>query len=154
MKKSMTEIVFTLLLLVLFVFCSFFTIVKSADFYQSMMRRQAAEDQVQLPYLYLFTRLEQAEGNISLETVDNTDCLVLNESVDGTAYQTWIYYQDGALKELLVKAGRQVSLDEGEVMAVSRPFRLRQDGSTLIVTIEDDRGTDSVLRISTKEDPR
>ena len=154
MKKSITEIVFTLLLLVLFVFCSFFTIVKSADFYQSMMRRQAQEDLVQLPYLYLFTRLEQAEGEFSLETADNTDCLVLNENVDGTAYQTWIYYQDGALKELLVKAGREVSLKDGEVMTASSPFHLLEEDGILIVTIEDKRGTDQILRISMKGDRR
>lgn len=154
MKKSITEIVFTLLLLVLFVFCSFFTIVKSADFYQSMMRRQAQEDLVQLPYLYLFTRLEQAEGKFSMEMADNTDCLVLNENVDGTAYQTWIYYRDGALKELLVKAGREVSLKDGEVMTASSPFHLREEDGILIVTIEDKRGADQILRISMKGDRR
>lgn len=58
MKRSVTEMVFMLLLLTLFVGCSFVTIERCASFYQRMLREQRQDDQVQLPYLVLFNRLQ------------------------------------------------------------------------------------------------
>ena len=107
MKRSVTEMVFMLLLLTLFVGCSFVTIERCASFYQRMLREQRQDDQVQLPYLVLFNRLQGVRGDqVRVQRIGDQECLMIREEIDGRTYETVFYVQEGQLMELLMGANR------------------------------------------------
>lgn len=82
MKRSVTEMVFMLLLLTLFVGCSFVTIERCASFYQRMLREQRQDDQVQLPYLVLFNRLQGVRGDqVRVQRIGDQECLMIREEL-------------------------------------------------------------------------
>ena len=128
MKRSVTEMVFMLLLLTLFVGCSFVTIERCASFYQRMLREQRQDDQVQLPYLVL-----------------------IREEIDGRTYETVFYVQEGQLMELLMGANRPLDLSAGEKLAASAPIRFELQGSSLQVQWQGESGI-ATLSLELKED--
>ena len=129
MKKSLTEMTFMLLLLLLFVFCSFFTMAYCADFYQQLTLSQQQQNAVQVPYLYLFTRLHgQTPDNVEIRTVQDSECLVIREQVDQ------------------MEEGRPVDLAYGERISAVQELHFELEQAMLQVHI----GSDT-LSIALKE---
>ncbi|MCI8727184.1 MAG: DUF4860 domain-containing protein [Hungatella sp.] len=53
-------------------------------------------------------------------SIENTDCLSISMDYEGTACTTYIYEQEGMLKELFVKDSTAFSLKDGrDITAVS-----------------------------------
>ncbi|MFR9255498.1 MAG: hypothetical protein ACLVJ6_08360 [Merdibacter sp.] len=76
-----------LLLLTLFVGCSFVTIERCASFYQRMLREQRQDDRVQLPYLVLFNRLQGvSSGQVRVQRIEDQECLVIREQIEDRTY--------------------------------------------------------------------
>ena len=147
MKKSLTEMTFMLLLLLLFVFCSFFTMTYCADFYQQLTLSQQQQNAVQVPYLYLFTRLHgQTPDNVEIRTVQDSECLVIREQVDQRRFETLIYAREGSLYELLMEEGRPVDLAYGERISAVQELHFELEQAMLQVHI----GSDT-LSIALKE---
>ena len=151
MKRSVTEMVFMLLLLTLFVGCSFVTIERCASFYQRMLREQRQDDQVQLPYLVLFNRLQGVRGDqVRVQRIGDQECLMIREEIDGRTYETVFYVQEGQLMELLMGANRPLDLSAGEKLAASAPIRFELQGSSLQVQWQGESGI-ATLSLELKE---
>ena len=142
MKRSVTEMVFMLLLLTLFVGCSFVTIERCASFYQRMLREQRQDDRVQLPYLVLFNRLQGvSSGQVRVQRIEDQECLVIREQIEDRTYETVFYVQAGQLMELL---------SAGERLAASDPIRFELQGSQLRLQWQREAGT-AALSLELKE---
>lgn len=151
MKRPLTEMVFMLLLMLLFVGCAFVTIERCASFYQSMLREQQADDQVQLPYLVLFNRLQNVPADqVAVQEFAGTECLVIREEIDGRLYETLFYYQNGALMELLTGTDRERDLTAGEILAASKPLRFELENDRLQVRWQNDQGPSAALSLILK----
>lgn len=149
MKKSMTEIVFMMLILILFLFCSFFTILKSADFYQSMQTSQQKQDQVSIPYLYLLNKLNQPSQNatLSIQQIEGVDCLILEENLTSGTINTVIFYQDGMIYELLTRDREDIDLNKAEAMIRSYGLQMQVLKSNLQVSVYKQDGNFETLLV-------
>ena len=151
MKRSVTEMVFMLLLLTLFVGCSFVTIERCASFYQRMLREQRQYDRVQLPYLVMFNRLQGvSSGQVRVQRIEDQECLVIREQIEDRTYETVFYVQAGQLMELLRQADKPVDLSAGERLAASDPIRFELQGSQLRLQWQREAGT-AALSLELKE---
>ena len=151
MKRPLTEMVFMLLLMLLFVGCSFVTIERCASFYQSMLREQQADDQVQLPYLVLFNRLQNVPADqVTVREWAGTECLVIQEEIEGRTYETLFYYQNGALMELLTGTEHELNLTAGEILVSSQPLSFELESDRLQVRWQNDQGPSATLSLILK----
>ena len=64
--------------------------------------------------LYMATKIHQYEREdaVSMKEIDGTNVLVLQEP-DNTEYETYVYFQDGAIKELLTEKANPAELNAG-----------------------------------------
>lgn len=75
--------------------------------------------------LYMATKLRQYDEKdfISMKNIDGVDVLVLQEPVH-TEYETYIYFQDGALKELLTEKENPAELSAGLKIIELQDFKM------------------------------
>lgn len=110
--RSQTEVlaVFVLLLLL---GISIFTLASSgAAAYRRTERTRMVQGELRIAMSFLQMKVRQSDaaGAIYLapNPVNGTTALVLSETIEGIAYETWIYHDAGVLREALILAGDPV----------------------------------------------
>lgn len=101
MKKNyVVEILFTLLLFMIFVIGSFLIVVYTANVYENMNRQNKEVNNVRLPLSYISKKYMQSYNDDSfyLTTIDGIDCIAIEEDMDNI---TLLFYRDHYLYELL-----------------------------------------------------
>jgi hypothetical protein len=106
-RKSVIEVMFSLMLFLVFVFGSFFLLVSGAQQYKKTNTQQTEREEVQVPLAYISTKLHHAKSSSSVVLEDK----VLKIHEDG--YQTCIYEQDGTLYELVIQDGSSMDIGQG-----------------------------------------
>lgn len=104
---------------------------------------------------YLTEKLRQHDhtDGISIRELDGIPSLVLYEEQNGTHYCTYLYFYDGALRELFTQASNVPSADMGTVIAELSGFTFSvestHDGSesVLLITVTDTEGRNNTARI-------
>ena len=105
MRRSyMIEVIFNLLLIVLFVGCSFVILLLGASSYQRNTFANDRLEQLRLPLSYLTTKIHQSNGYaMEIMDIDHTEVLVIEEMIDQQSFCTAIYCYQGQLMELFAK---------------------------------------------------
>lgn len=83
--------------------------------------------------LYVATKLRQYDQKdfISMKEIDGINVLVLQEPVN-TEYETYIYFQDGAIKELLTEKANPSELSAGLNVVEVQNFHMSMVGENQI----------------------
>ena len=77
-----------------------------------------------LAYVSEKIRQNDESGAVSLCELDGIPALTLSQRMEDTSYITYLYFQDGALKELLTEASREVSAEQGTaIISFKKAFR-------------------------------
>lgn len=114
-------------------------IFAGAGVYQRVSDRAAgsAEDRVGLTYitakLHGFDAL-QPDGAPAVRTgeVAGQDALILEETIDGVAYETFLYVYDGQLREMLCLRGSEQDPAFGEAIGPARSLQIREPRTGLL----------------------
>ena len=114
-------------------------IFAGAGVYQRISDRAAssAEDRVGLTYitakLHSFDTV-QPDGTpaVRIGQVGGQDALILEETIDGVAYETFLYVYDGQLREMLCLRGNEQDPAFGEVIGPARSLRIERPGKRLL----------------------
>lgn len=113
--KTQIEVLAVFVLLLLLGVSAFTLAMAGADSFRALsgFRDQSAATRVALSYTTMKIHQYDAQGVLSLEPhpVTGETALVIRETVAGQAYETWVYYSGGYLREALVTAG-QTPTDE------------------------------------------
>ena len=65
-------------------------------------------------------------GAISPGELDGLPALILSQEIEGTSYRTYLYFEDGALKELLTEASREVTPEQGTAIVSLAGFSIEK----------------------------
>lgn len=108
---------FTLLLFLVFVLSSLFTILTGSQVYENIQSRDEEVFYQDTSMAYIRNKVRQADGAglISVQDMDGISVLQLKLKTEPgqTSYSTLIYCQDGQLKELFTSEDSGLSLDAG-----------------------------------------
>lgn len=125
-KHQNVHVLFSLSLFLLFVIGSFFIVTYEIRGYQSIHETCTQEDELAIPLAYLNTKLKANDYNqsTSIVTINDTKCLLIrsHETV------TYIYLQDGYLKELYGRDDFIVRLEDGDKLFELDDFIIKQEG--------------------------
>jgi Tfp pilus assembly protein PilW len=107
--KTQTEVLAVFLLLLL-MGVSVFTLASSGvAAYQRSERARSVQGELRVAMSFLQMKVRQSDraGGIYLapNPVNGTTALVLAEDIEGVSYETWIYHDEGHVKEALILAG-------------------------------------------------
>ncbi|NLM15360.1 MAG: DUF4860 domain-containing protein [Clostridiaceae bacterium] len=116
-ERHTAEILFVIALFFLYTICALLLSVMVADAYSRGAERSERNYNMRTSVLYLTEKVRQttgAEGEISVRQTGEGDALVLGMLVESEQYETWIYVEDGYLREVLLLQGADISPGIGQ----------------------------------------
>lgn len=154
-RKHSTDILFVLVLFLVFTSSALAVILLGARVYQSTSSRMESNYNVRTALAYVSEKIRQNDesGAVSLCELDGIPALTLSQRMEDTSYITYLYFQDGALKELLTEASREVSAEQGTAIISLKSFSVREtDDGFYSIRAENDQGETLSLLIHPRSD--
>lgn len=120
------------LFLVLTIF-ALMVIVLAAKIYENTTANSHRNHQSRIALSYISEKVHQSEDcAISIEQFETTNALTLTRFYEGNRYDTYIYYYDGALRELFAKEDVGFSLSDGKVILELQEFSMKEIANGLL----------------------
>ena len=145
-KKHNIDIMFLMVLFLVFTFSAVSVLLMSVNSYRSVVLANEANANARTATSYIreVVRQHDKDGAIAFDQFEGVDCIRLSEEA---GYSLYIYQYDGYLMELEAKDGSGATPDFGsKILAVNDMQISVQDADTIKVSIEDASGnTEDVL---------
>ena len=142
------DTVFVLALITLFAATAFILVLIGAKQYRHVTdtMNENYEDRTASSYLTEKIRQNDTSDAISVVTLEGVNALSIKTEEDGIVYLTYIYYYEGALRELVVTENSVFTLASGqEIMSASAFVPTFIHDSLLHITITDTQGNSQKL---------
>lgn len=106
-QHHIVDILFVLALFGVFTVCILALVTMGADVYRNTVRSSEENYESRTASAYLVQKIRQndTEGAVQVGQLENTDAIILSQTIEGKEYLTYLYYNNGFLKELLVQKG-------------------------------------------------
>lgn len=88
------------------------------------------------------------KGSVTLGQLHDVDAVILRETWDGTEYVTYLYYYEGAIRQLSTQADNQVYPDNGTPLLEATGLDLSQQDNALSFTAWSPAGTPCSLTVT------
>lgn len=145
-KKHNIDIMFLMVLFLVFTFSAVSVLLMSVNSYRSVVLANEANSNARTATSYIreIVRQHDKEGAVGVDKFDGRDCI---RCVDEAGYSLYIYEYDGYLMELEAKDGSGATAEFGsKILAVNSIEFSHVDRDLFQVTIEDASGeTEDVL---------
>ena len=115
---------FTLILLLLFAFSTLSLVLLRSRIYKNGVSHLNRNYTTRTAVAYVTEKIRQHDekDSISLTELEGIPSLLLKDNIDGDIFFTYIYFHDGALKELFVRSSMEPSPDMGSRIVVLDDF--------------------------------
>ena len=134
-KRSRITDVLGLLCLTVLALCLLLVLLTAASLYRNLVDRGEDSYVRRTALQYLTTRVHQAE-RVEVGDLEGCEALILEETVEGEVYTTWVYCYDGWLRELCAVPGASLPPKAGETILEAETFDLQREDSLLTVTFD------------------
>lgn len=134
-RTNSMDFLFSMILFLVFILCSVFTILIGSRVYSNIRLRNDAAFYSDTALSYVSNKVRQSDrdGCISVREMDGQSVLILASGTEDLIYETWIYTRDGSLMELFSEAGSGLGLEAGtpvmECEAISFSLLTENSGS-------------------------
>lgn len=141
-----TDLLFSMILLLVFILCSVFTILIGSRVYENIRARNDASFYSDTALGYVTNKIRQSDsvGSVSIRNQDGCGILVLSTVMNDTTYETWIYTKDGALKELFSEKDSGLTVEDGLDVMECAPLAFSAEdtagGTLLTITLQAETG--------------
>lgn len=142
-KNHVTELLFSVALLCVFLITGVLVIMTGANVYRNTVRNSDRNYHLQTSLSYITEKIRQNDsGGVSLgETDDGVPALLLSSQYQDTAYITYIYACDGEMKELFVRQGLPADSSDGTALLQINSLEFEKtDEGLLQITVSDTEG--------------
>lgn len=150
-SNRLLELVVLFSILLLFVGTALAVVLVGAKSYKLIGHDMESNFSVRTPIAYIATKIRQNDrlGSVKVESLGEQSALVLEENIEGTIYEAWIYAYEGQMREVYIEKGTAIAPEDGmEIIAVNDlKVELSADG-LLDIQVENQDGKVSELTIS------
>lgn len=126
--RTQTEVLAVFMLLLILGVSIFALASAGSAAYGKTDASRVAQGEVRIALSYLQMKIRQADaaGALRVESnpVNGQNALVISEQFEGMRYETWVYHDEGTLREALVSAGEAVGNDKAFSVAELDGFEL------------------------------
>ena len=131
--QSMNEL-FTMLLFLVFVLCALFTVLTGGKVYENISSRMEDNYAGSVALNYIANKVRQGDDYqaVTVKQVDGTDVLELSQNLGGEVFYTWIYCQDGYIRELFTDAESGLGLSDGLEILECEGLKLTMEHRVLV----------------------
>lgn len=148
-KGQAVNVLFTMLLFLVFVLCALFTVLIGGKVYENISARMEENYTGSTALNYIANKVRQGdmEGAVSVVDVDGTSVLQLEQQFGEETYVTQIYYLDGSIRELFTDLQSGLSLADGLEIMDSEGITFTQDGDLITAETAGEGGSRLVLSL-------
>ena len=117
-----------------FLFLSIGLVLLGGSVYSHIIAGSARNDDARTTFSYLANQVRRADSGAGVEIgyLGEQQALLLNHDYAGWAFVTYLYYYDGALRELFVEKGYELEPEAGLPIVWLEDIRFSIDGAGLI----------------------
>lgn len=141
-KHRNIHVLFSLSLFLLFVIGSFFIVTYEIKGYQMINDVASQEDDLIVPLAYLNTKLKANDRSQSIQIVEVEDVQCLQITTNKTI--TYIYLQDGYLKELYLSNDYMPGLNEGNKLFAIDGLEMKEDNQLFKFVVSKNKQSKSI----------
>jgi len=134
--------VFVLLVFSVFAVCVLMVLLSGAGSYRRLTERDTESYSRRTAVQYVAAKVRSADaqdriyvGAFSGTAASDGDTLHLLENIDGTLYDTRIYYCDGYLRELFAQAGASFEPEDGNPVLAAEGLGFQYDARHHLLTV-------------------
>ena len=98
-----------------FLFLSIGLVMLGGSLYRNIMLSSGKNDEARTTFSYIANQVRRADesGGVQVGELNGLQALVLNQNYGGWEFVTYLYYYDGALRELFVEKGMELEPEAG-----------------------------------------
>ena len=132
-KGNAVSVLFTMLLFLVFVLCALFTVLIGSRVYENINVRSDANYTGNTALSYIANKVRQGDraGMVNVVDVDGTQVLEMKQEIGESEYVTWIYWDDGRIRELFTDTSSGLGLADGLEILECRGLKLSRKGRLL-----------------------
>ncbi len=143
--KHTVDSVFALVLFVLFAITALFVTSSGALAYRNISEtmEERFDKSTCVSYITAKIRGNNDCGNITVEDFCGKSALCIRQSINDETYTTYIYYHDGAVRELFCLEGLELGADAGADIANAQALSFSENGNLITAELIDSQGKTS-----------
>ena len=140
MQKTYTATrLLPVLLILLFSVLSLMLVLSGVGVYKNTVENGRRNNEVRASLSYVSNKVRSTgDGTVRIEQRNDIPVLLLTESVEGTVYETMIYFYDGSLREMFSRQGRTFHPENGMEISQISSFEAKLENHLLSLRMEDD----------------
>lgn len=150
------QFVLILLLFLLIVVLSSMIVILGKDIYTNIIDDRESNYNLRVSLSYITNKIRQGdkENSVFLDSINDNQALVIRENYDGLNYDTWIYYYDGYIYEILVEEGQEFFEEDGMKIIYVEDFNISKENENLykFYVKNDNKYVDLYININSKEE--
>lgn len=114
-KQFSFQFVFIMLLFLMIVILSVMIILLGKNIYENINEDRNTNYELRVSLSYIANKVRQAdkENSVELRKLNDNYAVVINEVYDEEEYETWIYFYDNSIYEILIDANSTFDLADG-----------------------------------------
>ena len=89
-------------------------------------------------------------GSVALGKLEDVDAIVLRETFNHNTYVTYLYYYDGAIRQLAMQEGTQLTPADGDLLLPAGGLDLSRTEDSLEITVHDEGGQSFSLTVTSR----
>ena len=139
-KSRLLEILPNFLLFFLFACCMFFVLLSGAKLYKNVSAVLEEQFSVNTCISYVTAKIRHydEQGAVSVGKIGEQDALLLQEEIEGEVYLTYLYCDEGELKELFCFADMEVYPADGQSIMPLDAFSVSAEDDMISFSCEVD----------------
>ncbi|MGI6766250.1 MAG: DUF4860 domain-containing protein [Lentihominibacter sp.] len=153
--SHMIDFIFPVVLLFVFAVSALVITLFAANIYEGVVKDSARNNSARTSLSYVSGKIHAADkkGAVAIGEFDGCNALIINDEINGEQYNTYIYYHDGQLKELFVRADADFAAVNGSEITEVSGFRIEEKANgiyRLMCTDKDGETASSIVGVRSR----
>lgn len=140
-KASAAEQLCVIVLMFLFAAAMLLLVAMGTSAYGSITKGMNTNYSLRTSLSYVAAKIRQGDksGQISIKTLNGMESLVIEENINGTFYQTWVYAYDGGIYEMYAEKNTEFQPQDGMRIIDIEQFEVKQASAKLFSLMAEDK---------------
>ena len=123
-QRHTTDQMFLVILFAVFAVCAFSLSMIGANIYShtASVMNEDYEERIDISYVTEKIRQWDEKDSIEIGSFHGRTALIHTERINGKKYNTYLYQEKGALRELMVREGLDTTTMQGEKIVAAKDF--------------------------------
>ena len=133
-NNHIVDLLFVLGLFFVFTISALFLILIGSGVYKNTVDKMDRNFDTRTAFAYVTEKIRQSDisDSVSVEDFDGHQALVLKEIFDGVSYSTYLYEENGCLRELFAASDNTLTADAGQDILPVQGFEITAQRENLL----------------------